>query len=211
MSRCEQIASWKIIELLEAAGFHVRSATRADCTKCHGTSSGTVGFDEAKGVAHCFRCGWAASRQSLARDLGWVKPCTLSARDRARVRREQETLTRDAVTLLTAEHAMYLRVRTALLRLEAIRRSASRRLCEIHSGDREHFRGEEELAWEALTYVYAKLPRAAAVCGIASFTSHHERIRFALRPSMRAQMIDRVLEDGFVTNGRGHKIELLLP
>jgi hypothetical protein len=198
-------------DLLEADGFHVCSATRADCAKCRGATSGTVGFDEAKGVAHCFRCGWAASRQSLARDLGWIKQCTLSAHERARLRHEQETLERDALTLLAAEHTVYFRIRTALLRLEKIRRSADIRLYEIQAGDREHFRGEAELAWAALADVAAQMPRAAAAYAITSFTAHDERMRFALRPSMRAQMINRVLGDGFVRNGRGHRIELLLP
>lgn len=197
--------------LLERAGLRIRSATRADCAKCRGSSSGTVGFDEAKGVAHCFRCGWAASRQRLARDLGWVKQRKLSVHESARLRHEQETLERDALTLLAAEHTAYFGIRTALLRLEKIRQSADKRLCEIQAGDREQFHGEAELAWAALADIAAQMPRAVAAYAITSFTSHDERMRFALRPSMRAQMINRVLGDGFVKNGRGHRIELLLP
>lgn len=55
-------------ELLEGAGFHMRSATRADCAHCTGRSHGTVSFN--REVGHCFRCGWKANVVTLAREIG---------------------------------------------------------------------------------------------------------------------------------------------
>jgi hypothetical protein len=55
-------------DLLERAGFRIRSANRADCAHCRGRSIRTVGYTTE--VAHCFRCGWAANRVRLARELG---------------------------------------------------------------------------------------------------------------------------------------------
>jgi hypothetical protein len=54
--------------LLRRAGFRIRTAKRADCAYCTGNSYGTVSFNTQ--VAHCFRCGWAANRVTLARKLG---------------------------------------------------------------------------------------------------------------------------------------------
>ncbi len=55
-------------ELLERGGFRVRSATRADCTRCQGRSHSTVSYTSE--LVHCFRCRWAANRIALARKLG---------------------------------------------------------------------------------------------------------------------------------------------
>src|SRR5262249_38050785 len=51
-------------DLLEMAGFRIRSANRADCAHCSGSSIRTVSFTSE--VAHCFRCGCAAHRGGLA-------------------------------------------------------------------------------------------------------------------------------------------------
>lgn len=209
MNACEHASSATMGELLAASGLCIRSATRADCARCTGSSLGTVSFDNAKGVAHCFRCGWAASQRGLARELGLLTERILSPYERSRLRREQEALERDAIALLAAERSVYLRVRTALHRLEQIRRNAGKRLYEIQAGGKEHYRGEEELAWAALADVAARMPRAAAAYAIVSFASPDEQARFALRTSERAEMIDGVLEAGFVQNRLGHRLELL--
>jgi hypothetical protein len=62
-----------IRELLERAGFGIRSAKRADCAHCTGRSRGTVSYTER--VAYCHRCGWRANDVRLARELG-LGPCS---------------------------------------------------------------------------------------------------------------------------------------
>jgi hypothetical protein len=57
--------------LLEAAGFRIRGATRADCVHCDGNSRGTVSFTAE--LAFCHRCKWTANAQKLARQI--VLPC----------------------------------------------------------------------------------------------------------------------------------------
>ncbi|MGH9795763.1 MAG: hypothetical protein ACRD5G_13405 [Candidatus Acidiferrales bacterium] len=55
-------------DLLQLAGNRIRSATRADCTRCPGSSTGTVAYTDQ--VAYCHRCGWGANRAMLERELG---------------------------------------------------------------------------------------------------------------------------------------------
>ena len=55
-------------ELLERAGFTIRSAKRADCAKCTGRSRGTVSYTER--LAYCHRCDWRTNDIALARELG---------------------------------------------------------------------------------------------------------------------------------------------
>lgn len=76
--------------LLEAAGFRVRGATRADCAHCEGHSRGTVAFTVE--VAFCHRCQWRANALTLARELGLLSAnpemasqCREEARRRARL------------------------------------------------------------------------------------------------------------------------------
>lgn len=57
--------------LLEASGFRVRGATRADCIHCEGHSRGTVAFTAE--VAFCHRCKWTANVVKLSRELGHLK------------------------------------------------------------------------------------------------------------------------------------------
>src|SRR5215470_18208936 len=57
-------------DLLDRAGFTIRSATRADCRSCTGSSTGTVAF---RGdVYYCHRCRRGGNRASLARELGLI-------------------------------------------------------------------------------------------------------------------------------------------
>jgi hypothetical protein len=58
-------------DLLERAGFRIRSANRADCAHCSGSSIQTVGYTSE--LSHCFRCGWAANRFGLAKHLGLLR------------------------------------------------------------------------------------------------------------------------------------------
>ncbi len=55
-------------DLLQLAGNRIRSATRADCTRCPGSSTGTVAYTDQ--VAYCHRCQWRANRVMLERELG---------------------------------------------------------------------------------------------------------------------------------------------
>ena len=60
-------------ELLERAGFGIRSAKRADCAKCTGRSRSTVSYTER--LAYCHRCTWRTNDVALARELeGAVAP-----------------------------------------------------------------------------------------------------------------------------------------
>jgi len=54
--------------LLEAAGFRIHGATRAECIHCEGQSRCTVAFTSE--VAYCHRCKWTANKQRLAAELG---------------------------------------------------------------------------------------------------------------------------------------------
>jgi hypothetical protein len=87
-------------ELLEHAGFRIRSAKRADCAHCSGSSRGTVSYTDE--VAYCHRCHWTANEVTLARQLGVAgalrprpashlrgdKPPATSRSDLARQRRD---------------------------------------------------------------------------------------------------------------------------
>lgn len=61
----------KMRELLRQTGSVIRSATRADCAYCTGSSRRTVAFTDA--VAFCHRCHWKANRIGLARQLGLLR------------------------------------------------------------------------------------------------------------------------------------------
>jgi len=70
-------------DLLEQAGFRIRSTNRADCAHCLGSSARTVGYTLE--LAHCFRCGWATNRLGLAKHLGLFQN---DPETRAKLRRE---------------------------------------------------------------------------------------------------------------------------
>jgi hypothetical protein len=67
-TRTQVVALLEMRELLERAGFGIRSATRADCAYCRGRSRGTVAFTDT--LAFCHRCHWKANHIRLARQLG---------------------------------------------------------------------------------------------------------------------------------------------
>jgi len=58
-------------DLLERAGFKLRSKNRADCARCEGHSFSTVSYTDE--VAHCFRCQWKANVVTLSKELGLWK------------------------------------------------------------------------------------------------------------------------------------------
>jgi hypothetical protein len=68
VQRIEAVPLPAMRDLLEQAGFAIRSATRADCVHCTGSSRGTVALTDA--LAFCHRCHWKANRIGLARQLG---------------------------------------------------------------------------------------------------------------------------------------------
>jgi hypothetical protein len=68
-------------ELLEHAGFRIRSAKRADCAHCTGRSRGTVSYTAE--VAYCHRCHWTANSVTLGRQLG-LKPAGATPNARRR-------------------------------------------------------------------------------------------------------------------------------
>jgi hypothetical protein len=71
-------------DMLERAGFRIRSTNRADCAHCLGNSTRTVGYTSE--LAHCFRCGWAANRLGFAKHLGLL-PNDPATREKLRVDR----------------------------------------------------------------------------------------------------------------------------
>lgn len=71
LKRIEPVTLPPMRDLLEEAGFGIRSATRADCFHCTGSSRGTVAFTDA--LAFCHRCHWKANRIGLARQLGLLR------------------------------------------------------------------------------------------------------------------------------------------
>ncbi len=66
-----KVGGFEMRLLLEAAGFRVHGATRADCVHCEGHSRNTVAFTGE--VAFCHRCKWAANTVALARTLGLLR------------------------------------------------------------------------------------------------------------------------------------------
>jgi len=79
---------WRMLDLLARAGFRIRSATRADCTRCTGHSQGTVSYTE--DLAFCHRCRWTSNAVALARELGLLgNDSTIRARLRAEAQRRE--------------------------------------------------------------------------------------------------------------------------
>src|SRR2546422_6165790 len=126
-------------ELLERAGFHIRSATRADCVHCQGHSRGTVAFTNE--VAFCHRCQWKANQVTLACELG------LLPRDhRSRTEVEQQVRRRarlaEAVGNFRAlECALLSELADVLDRLRRVRAGGAARLHAVETRQPARWRG----------------------------------------------------------------------
>ena len=197
-------------DLLDRAGFRVRGNKRADCPSCPGHSRATVAF--AGEVYFCHRCKRTGNRESLARELGLLatEHDHESVARRRKEAREAARLREVADRLRKSERRVLTLCRDNLLGLVALRRNAGGRLVALHAGGAERFRGETELAWDALRFVAGHEARASASYLVAAFASERDRAVFALHPEQRGAMVERVLDDGGVRADRGRWVELVL-
>lgn len=145
-------------ELLARAGFHLRCATRADCAKCSGRSTGTVSFTA--DVAHCFRCGWRTNSVSLARELG-----LLSAGPALRAKLRQEARRRAS---FEGEIQRFEAWRNAHLRRTSDEILALSRTAIHASRVLQHF-PDSEPAWDALARYYHADSRLSAEFDFLTF------------------------------------------
>jgi hypothetical protein len=195
-------------DLLERAGFRVRSATRADCV-CPGGSRMTIAF---RGDLYfCHRCHRKGSRESLARAMGLLATDRESLARRRKEACESAKLRSVAGRLRATERRVLVRARANLLNLVALRRNAGARLAALHAGGApERFPGETELAWAALRFMADHELRASASYLVAAFASEKDRAIFALRPGQRMPMVNRVIDQGGLLADRGRWVELVL-
>ena len=183
-------------ELLERAGFHIRSATRADCVHCQGHSRGTVAFTNE--VAFCHRCQWKANQVTLACELG------LLPRDhRSRTEVEQQVRRRarlaEAVGNFRAlECALLSELADVLDRLRRVRAGCAARIQAIESGKPERWRGEQVAPWECLSWLPYNERRTEAAYNIVAFGDAPRRVHFALRPADREGLVKNALYNGIV-------------
>lgn len=137
-----QRRSYSLPELLDLAGFRVRTTTRADCT-CPGHSHMTISY---RGdVFYCHRCGRKGSCASLMRKLGLLSNDPQSLAQRHQEARERARLQSVARRLRAAEWRVLWRCRANLLCLIALRRNAGARLAALIK-DACHLVPEQALA-----------------------------------------------------------------
>lgn len=192
-------------ELLPLAGFRLRQRNRADCAKCAGGSVRTVSYSAE--LAHCFRCHWSANSILLARELNLLSP-KVRARLRAEARRRRRSA-RAAGKLAAQERLLVGRLSQELCQLWRIRRSAGRRLGQLHTGAPETFLGEQELAWNALRFVAERALRSSCAYTLASFGKQEIRAQFLLSPAERQRMVQAALLRGFVVADGDGLVEVL--
>lgn len=193
-------------ELLQRAGFAVRSAARADCPSCIGKSRMTVAF---RGdVFYCHRCKRTGSRFSLARDLGLLATDPGSVAQRRSEARQNAKLQIMAERLGSVERRVLRAATRSVLALVALRRNASNRLQALNAGAPERFPGELNFAWQALQYVWDHERNAAAAYLLVAFGRAQDRASFALYPECRWDLVSKVLEGGGVFDDRGRWVEL---
>lgn len=180
-----------LADLLDRAGFRIRSRARADCPSCLSHSS--VAFTDQ--VYFCHDCKRTGNRQSLLRELGLLAADPESVARRRAEARETARLQAVAERLRKAEKRVLGSARENLHALGAIWRNASGRLVAVHAGDRERFPGETELAWSALQFVVDHYAHTSAVYFVAAFASEKDRALFALHLDERARVVERLLED----------------
>jgi len=195
-------------DLLALAGFRVRTARRADCPSCTGSSRMTVAF--AGEVYFCHRCKRTGNRRTLARELGLLATDRESVIRRLAEARESAKVRSVADRLRAAERCILGRARANLLSLVALRRNAGARLMALRGGARERFPQETELAWDALRFVADHEARASASYLVAAFASERDCAAFALHPERRAALVDRVLEEGGLRADHGRWMGLNL-
>jgi hypothetical protein len=151
--------TFRMSSLLEAAGFRVCGATRADCIHCEGHSRGTVAFTTE--VAYCHRCKWTANALTLARELGLLRgsPQAASAfREDARRRAGGEDKIKQFETWRDA------RIREVSNRYRSLSRAA------VHAENVLSKFPDCEEAWDALARYYHVRGRLSAAFDWLMFT-----------------------------------------
>ena len=215
--------------LISELGFSLNMRTRRTRCLVHGGDNPTAFGWTVDGLWHCFACGRGGDRIKLVMEvrrcsfknalsylaiLAGVKLCRFDSfpfRRKLELRcREKERLRRAAEYLHAAQLSVLLHCRNELQSLERLRQRAGQRLAELNRGAPEKFLGETDIAWEALRFVSESEIQVCAAYYIAAFASQEDRARFCLRPTERAEMIRYVLECGFVVDGRGHAMEIVL-
>ena len=224
----EIVALVPMHRLLDELGFSVNMRRkRCQCVLHRGSNPTSFAWTE-EGFWHCHSCGRGGDKISLVRErLGYGYRETLSflaslagielprfdsaafQREVSLRRRRERRLTQAARTLAVLQSAVLFRCRDELQGLERLRRNAGKRLAELNRGARERFRGEHEIAWEALRFVADHEASAAAAYYIAAFGSQVDQASFALRPAERERMIQSTLERGFVEDESEHRVEVL--
>lgn len=144
--------------LLERAGFRIRTATRADCGRCSGRSTGTVSYTAE--VAHCFRCDWRASTVTLARELGLLNadPATL-----ARLREETRGRARFNVPIQAFEAWRDAQIHRLSDRILTLSRAA------VQAGEVLRTDPANETAWETLSKYYHSQAQLSAAFDFLKF------------------------------------------
>ena len=134
-------------ELLERAGFRIRSGSRADCARCTGRSGRTVSYTPE--VAYCHRCQWTANLLTLAKELGLLSadPAT-----RARLRREVAKRAERDAELAAFGAWVERRYNDTLTELHRLMRRAK------WAEDILQNNYDKETAWTALATFYHRRP-----------------------------------------------------
>lgn len=207
-----------IRQAFDLCGIRIRSSKRADCPLCEGGSIGTMSYTGK--LWHCFRCGRGGDvftlveqvrNYSFREALNFVANIAgVELANSAEVRRElaewkkrREAFARAANRLSSLERSVLLQCRAKLHSWYRLRRNAGVRLAALHKGARPRIAAEEDVAWSALALVARQELRATAAYSIAAFGSEAERARFTLQPGERDEMIEAVLQAGFIEGDGG--------
>jgi hypothetical protein len=146
-------------QLLQQAGFRIRSTSRADCIHCGGRSRATVSFTG--NVAFCHRCKWRANVVMLARELGLLRNNSQAASSvRNQAKRRAQLLTE----IKPFEIWRDTRIREVSNRYRELSRMA------IRAADVLSKFPDSEAAWDALARFYHAMPRLAAAFDLLMFT-----------------------------------------
>ncbi|MGH9859090.1 MAG: hypothetical protein ACRD5F_03590, partial [Candidatus Acidiferrales bacterium] len=131
-------------------GNRIRSATRADCTRCPGSSNGTVAYTDE--VAYCHRCQWRANRTTLERELG-LRPALRGCGRRPTPAEQAAAERRRQIEAEIAALEAWLHWRAAEMgREECWLREFQQRIAAVLAAH-----PEREYTWAALAYVIQRL------------------------------------------------------
>jgi CHC2 zinc finger len=107
--------------------------------------------------------------------------------------------------------AEFMQAARELDRANRIQVRAGLRLAELLKGSIGRFAGETEFCWSALQHARALLPRLDAEFVLLGFGKASDRERFAqAAASERGEIIDEILNEGYVHGDRNHRWEVPL-